>query len=209
MWAMTKSWEKAPGLLKTFSILTLKPSPNHKLQQWGLSEEVPRLSITVCKTQRACLSRRLLKFFFPEIPLPALGEAVSNSRWGPEAGCTAGSWVCPSTRPLTLSSPSSNTGPFLRHTPTGPSWVVRPAKDTNQTWGPSNALYVSDRCLFFGAWQRLTMCTSKHIQWSRTNRMLCNVATDTSVISVVLCFLRPRGRGCRESLTLWENHPSG
>lgn len=110
--------------------------------QWGLLEEVPHLSVTVCETQRAFLSRLLFKFFFSFLtfPLPALGEAVSNSRWGPEAGCTVGSWVCPSSRPL--SSPSSHPGPFLGHTPTGPSWVVRPAKDTDQTWATSYILFV-------------------------------------------------------------------
>lgn len=32
--------------------------------QWGLLEEVPHLSVTVCETQRAFLSRLLFKFFF-------------------------------------------------------------------------------------------------------------------------------------------------
>jgi len=56
---------------------------------------------------------------------------VPNSRWGPVAGCTVGSWVCPSSRPLT--SPSSHSSPLTKHTLTGSSWVVPPAKDTNQT----------------------------------------------------------------------------
>lgn len=47
-----------------------------------------------------------------------------------------------------LSSPSSHPGPFLGHTPTGPSWVVQPAKDTDRTWATSYILYVFDRCMF-------------------------------------------------------------
>ena len=118
--------EKSP----TENIFTskLSPVPQLALQHRALSEEVPHLSIAVCKTQKAFLSRLLLKFFFSPLkfPLPALGEAVSNSRWGPEAGCTVGSWVCPSSRPR---------APSLL--PLLPSWPLpRTHPDRSELGGP-------------------------------------------------------------------------
>lgn len=40
----------------------------------------------------------------------------------------------------------SHSGPFFRHTLTGPSWVVRAGKDTHQMWATSCVLYSTTSC---------------------------------------------------------------
>lgn len=73
-----------------------------------------------------------LEVFFLKFPLPALGEAVSNSRWGPEAGCTVASWVCPSSRPLSLSLPPPPPPP-----PTPAPSSARTHPDRSELGGPT------------------------------------------------------------------------
>lgn len=113
-----------------------------------------------------------------------------------------------------LSSPSSHHGPFLWHTLTGPSWVVQPAEDTNQTWYAHQTYCISpiDAHSSHTARQQLKIHTYIHTRCSKKNRMLCN--TYTSIISAALCFSRhiqsgeniwnrKKGWGCREKMEMY------
>lgn len=84
--------------------------------QWGLLEEVPHLSVTVCETQRAFLSRLLFKFFFfSDIPSSGSGRGCVWFQMGPwgrmHCGLMGMPFLTPSLFPLLPPWPLPRTHP--------------------------------------------------------------------------------------------------
>lgn len=147
IWAMADSVLFRKGY--HWNNFQFNPKTGSKTDPGRLQEEVPHLSLTVCKTQWAFFSHLLLTFFFSSLFLAffLLWERlclIPDGALRPDALWAHGYALPHALTPSIF--PFSHPGPFW-HTLIGPSWVVRLAKDTNQTLSTSFAQSVFDICL--------------------------------------------------------------